>query len=37
LKNDIHLTTARLLLLSILQKVIKYGLSILGVSAPEKM
>ena len=37
LKNEIELTTARLFLLSMLQEVIKFGLSILGVSAPEKM
>ena len=37
LKNEIELTTARLLLLSILQEVIKSGLGILGVSTPEKM
>jgi arginyl-tRNA synthetase len=37
LKNEMELTTARLLLLSMLQEVIKFGLSILGVSAPEKM
>jgi arginyl-tRNA synthetase len=37
LKNDVELTLARLLLLDMLQKVIKSGLNILGVSAPEKM
>ncbi|MCX7966693.1 MAG: DALR anticodon-binding domain-containing protein, partial [Syntrophorhabdaceae bacterium] len=30
-------TEARLLLLSMLQKIIKKGLDILGVSAPDKM
>jgi arginyl-tRNA synthetase len=37
LKNEMELTTARLLLLFVLQEVIKFGLSVLGVSAPEKM
>jgi arginyl-tRNA synthetase len=37
LKNEKNLTVARLLLLYVLQQVIKYGLDILGVSAPEKM
>ena len=37
LKNEMELTTARLLLLSVLQEVIKFGLNVLGVSAPEKM
>jgi arginyl-tRNA synthetase len=37
LKNEMELTAARLLLLSVLQEVIKFGLSLLGVSAPEKM
>jgi len=37
LKNEKDLTVARLLLLYMLQQVIKYGLDILGVSAPEKM
>jgi arginyl-tRNA synthetase len=37
LKNEMELTTARLLLLSVLQEVIKFGLSVLGVSAPAKM
>jgi arginyl-tRNA synthetase len=37
LKNDVELTLARLLLLDMLQKVIKSGLNILGVSTPEKM
>jgi arginyl-tRNA synthetase len=37
LKNETELTTARLLLLFVLQEVIKFGLSVLGVSAPEKM
>ena len=37
LKNEMELTTARLLLLSVLQEVIKFGLSVLGVSAPVKM
>ncbi len=37
LKNEKDLTIARLVLLSILQQVIKYGLDILGVSAPDKM
>jgi len=37
LKNEIKLTMARLLLLFMLQNVIKKGLNILGVSAPERM
>jgi len=37
LKNEVNLTMARLLLLFMLQKVIKKGLDILGVSAPDKM
>jgi arginyl-tRNA synthetase len=37
LKNEMELTTARLLLLFVLREVIKFGLSVLGVSAPEKM
>jgi len=37
LKNEINLTRARLMLLHILQQVIRSGLEILGVSAPEKM
>jgi arginyl-tRNA synthetase len=37
LKNEKDLTVARLLLLYMLQQVIKYGLDIIGVSAPEKM
>lgn len=35
--DDIDITTARLLLLTILQQVIKSGLTILGVSSPERM
>jgi arginyl-tRNA synthetase len=35
--EDRELTMARLLLLDILQKVIKSGLALLGVSAPERM
>ena len=37
LKNEMGLTMARLLLLSVLQEVIRFGLDVLGVSAPEKM
>ncbi len=37
LKNEMELTVARLLLLSVLQEVIRFGLDVLGVSAPEKM
>jgi arginyl-tRNA synthetase len=37
LKNEPALTQARLLLLKVLQEVIRKGLDILGVSAPEKM
>lgn len=37
LKNEPELTQARLLLLKVLQNVIRNGLDILGVSAPEKM
>jgi arginyl-tRNA synthetase len=37
LKNELELTTARLLLLSVLQEVIRFGLGVLGVSTPEKM
>ncbi|MCX8021642.1 MAG: arginine--tRNA ligase [Syntrophorhabdaceae bacterium] len=37
LKNETNMTLARLTLLSILKKVIKKGLDILGVSAPEVM
>jgi arginyl-tRNA synthetase len=37
LGNDKQLTLARLLLLKMLQEVIRSGLEILGVSAPEKM
>lgn len=37
LKNEPGLTMARLLLISVLQQVIRSGLDILGVSAPEKM
>lgn len=37
LNEDSDLTAARLVLLYVLQKVIKYGLNILGVSAPDKM
>jgi arginyl-tRNA synthetase len=37
LKNEPGLTMARLLLMSVLQQVIRSGLDILGVSAPEKM
>jgi arginyl-tRNA synthetase len=37
LKNEINLTKARLLLLYVLQQVIRSGLEILGVSAPERM
>jgi len=37
LKNEKDLTIARLALLFMLQQVIKYGLDILGVSAPDKM
>lgn len=38
LKNDIPLTSARLLLLFVLQMVLKYGLNdIMGVSTPERM
>lgn len=37
LKNEPTLTQARLLLLKVLQNVIRSGLDILGVSAPEKM
>jgi arginyl-tRNA synthetase len=37
LKNEKNLTVARLLLLYMLHQVIKFGLDILGVSAPEKM
>ncbi len=37
LKNERELTRARLLLLQKVQEVVKSGLAILGVSAPEKM
>ncbi len=37
LNENSELTAARLMLLYVLQKVIKYGLKILGVSAPDKM
>jgi arginyl-tRNA synthetase len=37
LKNEPALTQARLLLLKVLQEVIRKGLDILGISAPEKM
>lgn len=37
LKNEPALTQARLLLLKVLQNVIRSGLEILGISAPEKM
>ncbi len=37
LKNEINLTMARLMLLSMLQKIIIKGLEILGISAPESM
>ena len=37
LKNEPALTMARLLLIYVLQQVIRSGLGILGVSAPEKM
>jgi arginyl-tRNA synthetase len=37
LKNEPALTQARLLLLKVLQQVIRSGLDILGISAPEKM
>jgi len=37
LKNEVDLTMARLLLLFMLQSVIKKGLDIIGVSAPERM
>ena len=37
LGNEADLTMARLALLSVLQRVIREGLSILGVSAPERM
>ncbi|HAR95478.1 MAG TPA: arginine--tRNA ligase [Deltaproteobacteria bacterium] len=37
LKNELRLTQARLLLLRVLQGVIRKGLDILGISAPEKM
>lgn len=37
LKNEPTLTRARLLLLKVLQEVIRKGLDILGISAPEKM
>jgi arginyl-tRNA synthetase len=37
LKNQMSLTKARLLLLSVLQQVIRSGLEMLGVSAPERM
>ncbi len=37
LGNETDLTMARLALLSVLQKVIREGLSLLGVSAPERM
>jgi arginyl-tRNA synthetase len=37
LGNDPPLTMARLALLAVLQKVIREGLQMLGVSAPEKM
>jgi arginyl-tRNA synthetase len=37
LGNEPALTTARLALLKVLQEVIREGLHILGVSAPERM
>lgn len=37
LTDDSGLTSARLVLLYVLQGIIKYGLDILGVSAPDKM
>ena len=37
LKNEMNLTRARLMLLYVLQHVIRSGLEILGVSAPERM
>ncbi|HQN12471.1 MAG TPA: DALR anticodon-binding domain-containing protein, partial [Quisquiliibacterium sp.] len=37
LGNDMGLTRARLLLLSALRDVIRDGLDLVGVSAPEKM
>ncbi len=37
LKNETALTRARLMLLAVLQQVIRSGLEILGVSAPERM
>lgn len=37
LKNEPALTRARLLLLKVVQEVIRSGLDILGISAPEKM
>ena len=37
LGNDVQLTRARLLLLSTLRDVIRDGLGLIGVSAPEKM
>ncbi|MBP1731679.1 MAG: arginyl-tRNA synthetase [Deltaproteobacteria bacterium] len=37
LRNEPALTMARLLLIYVLQQVIRSGLDILGVSAPEKM
>ncbi len=37
LKNEMNLTSARLMLLYVLQHVIRSGLEILGVSAPERM
>ncbi|HUJ90156.1 MAG TPA: DALR anticodon-binding domain-containing protein, partial [Syntrophorhabdales bacterium] len=37
LKNEMNLTKARLMLLSVLQRVIRSGLEMLGVSAPDRM
>ena len=37
LKNEKNITVARLLLLYMVQLVIKYGLDLLGISAPERM
>ena len=37
LKNEVNLTKARLMLLYVLQQVIRSGLEMLGVSAPERM
>jgi arginyl-tRNA synthetase len=37
LKNEVSLTKARLLLLYVFQQVLRTGLGILGVSAPERM